>query len=230
MRNQHEQDVLFGNGDEPLSNTSSNAHINDLIEAGLSRRQVVAGGAALGVMGFLGVALPGNAEAADNPLKDLLERLKKRGKRLPFNPVAVTRADTISVPAGYKATPFIPWGTPIRGSFPAFLDNAGNSAADQADQIGMHHDGMHFFPIDSQHGTGHRSDHGLLVLNHEYIDAPLLHHNGPTLANGKRSSAEEVRKEIHAHGVSVVEVRRVRGQWEVLPSARSRTAKYALQP
>ena len=52
----------------------------------------------------------------------------------------LTRADTITVPAGYKATTFIPWGTPIRGSFPAFLENAGNSAADQADQIGMHHD------------------------------------------------------------------------------------------
>ncbi|MDH1728015.1 PhoX family phosphatase [Pseudomonas chengduensis] len=226
MRNEQEQNVLFGNGDEPLSNASSNPHINDLIEAGLSRRQVVAGGAALGVMGFLGVAMPGSAEAADNPLKDqlkeLLERLKKRSKRLPFNPVAVSRADTITVPAGYKATTFIPWGTPIRGSFPAFLDNAGNSAADQADQIGMHHDGMHFFPIDGQRGGGHKSDHGLLVLNHEYIDAPLLHPNGPTLVGGKRSSADEVRKEINAHGVSVVEVRRVRGQWEVLPSARNR--------
>lgn len=108
MRIEQEQDVLFGNGDDPLSNASSNPHINDLIEAGLSRRQVVAGGAALGVMGFLGVALPGSAEAAGNPLKDLLERLKKRGKRLPFTAVAANRADTISVPAGYKATPFIP--------------------------------------------------------------------------------------------------------------------------
>ncbi|MGY2436999.1 alkaline phosphatase PhoX, partial [Escherichia coli] len=71
-------------------------------------------------------------------------------------------------------------------------------------------------------GGGHKSDHGLLVLNHEYIDAPLLHPNGPTLVGGKRSSADEVRKEINAHGVSVVEVRRVRGQWEVLPSARNR--------
>ena len=50
MRNEQEQNVLFGNGDEPLSNASSNPHINDLIEAGLSRRQVVAGGAALGVI------------------------------------------------------------------------------------------------------------------------------------------------------------------------------------
>ena len=87
----------------------------------------------------------------------------------------------------------------------------------------MHHDGMHFFPIDARHGAGKRSDHGLLVLNHEYIDAPLLHPNGPTLVDGKRASAEEVRKEINAHGVSVVEIRRnVRGEWEVVPSRRNR--------
>ena len=75
MRNEQEQNVLLGNGDEPLSNASSNPHINDLIEAGLSRRQVVASGAALGVMCFLGVAMSGSAEAADNPLKDQLKEL-----------------------------------------------------------------------------------------------------------------------------------------------------------
>ncbi|WMR33029.1 PhoX family protein, partial [Metapseudomonas otitidis] len=127
------------------------------------------------------------------------------------------------VPPGYKATAFIPWGTPITGRYPAFADDASNSAQDQAEQTGMHHDGMHFFPIDARHGFGIRSDHGLLVLNHEYIDAPLLHPNGPTVVNGKRTSAEEVRKEINAHGVSVVEIRRdVRGEWHVVPSPRNR--------
>ena len=33
----------------------------------------------------------------------------KRRTRLPFVPVAVTRADTITVPSGYTATTFIPW-------------------------------------------------------------------------------------------------------------------------
>jgi hypothetical protein len=32
----------------------------------------------------------------------------------------------------------------------------------------MHHDGMHFFPIDFKAG-GNRSDEGLLVMNHEYL-------------------------------------------------------------
>ncbi|MGH8354192.1 MAG: PhoX family protein [Pseudomonas sp.] len=221
MSHDNENTVLFGNGDELPSNQSSNPHLNDLI-ANLGRRQVLAGGAALGAMAFLGVALPAAAAepAAAGPGASL-----KRRSRLPFTPVAATRADTITVPQGYKATPFIPWGTPITGRYPAFLDDASNSAQDQAEQVGMHHDGMHFFPIDAQrsYGRGHRSDHGLLVLNHEYVDAPLLHPNGPTLVSGKRVNADEVRKEINAHGVSVVEIRRnVRGAWEVLPSARNR--------
>ncbi|MES2821442.1 MAG: alkaline phosphatase PhoX, partial [Pseudomonadota bacterium] len=213
--------VLFGDGDELPSNHSQNPHFNELIES-ISRRQVLAGGTALGVLGFLGVALPGMAEAGNTPPTSL-DTLFKRRNRLPFTPVAVNRADTITVPEGYIATPFIPWGTPITGSFPAYRGDGSNSAQDQAEQLGMHHDGMHFFPIDAQRGRGRQSDHGLLVLNHEYIDAPLLHPNGPTTVEGKRDSAEQVRKEINAHGVSVVEIRRdKRGEWSLVPGPRNR--------
>lgn len=212
--------ILFGNGDELPSNTSRNPHINELIE-GLGRRQVLAGGATLGMLAFLGVAMPGIGQAAETAAKD--SGLFKRRSRLPFSPIAVTRADTVTVPQGYKASAFLPWGTPISGSYPAFLEDASNSAQDQAEQTGMHHDGMHFFPIDAQSGSGRNSNHGLLVINHEYIDAPLLHRNGPTVVDCKRVDADEVRKEINAHGVSVVEIRRnVNGDWEVVPSARNR--------
>ncbi|MGA4636562.1 PhoX family protein [Pseudomonas solani] len=221
MNNEKENAVLFGNGDEVPSNLSNNPHISELIE-GVKRREVLAGGAALGALAFLGVSLPGQAEAGQSEARGLGFPFKPR-RRLGFEGIPASRADTITVPPGYKATPFIPWGTPITGRYPAFADDASNSARDQAEQTGMHHDGMHFFPIDTRLGLGLRSDHGLLVLNHEYIDAPLLHPNGPTVVNGKRTSAEEVRKEINAHGVSVVEIRRdVRGEWTVVPSRRNR--------
>ncbi len=221
MNNEKENAVLFGNGDEVPSNQSRNPHISELIE-GVKRREVLAGGAALGALAFLGVSLPGQAEASQGEARGLGFPFKPR-RRLAFEGIPTGRADTITVPPGYKATPFIPWGTPITGRYPAFAEDASNSAQDQAEQTGMHHDGMHFFPIDTRHGLGLRSDHGLLVLNHEYIDAPLLHPNGPTVVNGKRTSAEEVRKEINAHGVSVVEIRRdVRGEWTVVPSRRNR--------
>ncbi len=210
------QNIMFGNGDERPSNHSANPHIQDVIAMG--RRQVLAGGAALGALAFLG-GLPAVASAAEPQGKGIPFQ---RRSRLPFGAVSVTRADTITVPAGYTAKAFIPWGTPICGSYPAFLEDASNSAEDQAQQTGMHHDGMHFFPMDAKF-NGRKSDHGLLVLNHEYIDAPLLHPNGPTVVGGKRVSAEEVRKEINAHGVSVVEIKRnARGEWAMLPSARNR--------
>ncbi len=56
--------ILFGDGDELPSNHSNNPHMNDLI-AGLGRRQVLAGGAALGALAFLGVALPASAAPAE---------------------------------------------------------------------------------------------------------------------------------------------------------------------
>ncbi|QLC72410.1 PhoX family phosphatase [Pseudomonas sp. LPB0260] len=223
MRQEDDNSVLFGNGDELPSNHSSNPHFNQLIETRLARRQVLAGGAALGALAFFGAAVPGISSAAPAAGQPQSTPPFRQRSKLPFSAVAVSRGDDISVPDGYKASPFIPWGTPITGSYPAFLEDASNSAEDQAQQTGMHHDGMHFFPIDAQRGPGRDSEHGLLVLNHEYIDVGLIHPKGPTVVDGKRISAEEVRKEINAHGVSVVEIRRnPQGDWEVLPSARNR--------
>ena len=214
----NDQDILFGNGDEPPSNDSSNPNIHEVIELG--RRQVMAGGAAMGVLAFLGV-LPGIAEAAPNA-DGARKGFPPRRNRLPFPAVPMSRADRIVVPPGYSARTFIPWGTPITGRYPAYLEDASNSAQDQAEQMGMHHDGMQFFPIDAQRG-GRASHHGLLVLNHEYVDVELLHPNGPTVRNGKRVVVDEVRKEINAHGVAVVEIRRnVRGDWTVVPSSTNR--------
>jgi secreted PhoX family phosphatase len=90
-----------------------------------------------------------------------------------FKSVAVSTSDTVVVPEGYSATVGFPWGDPvgIPGNMPAWKTNASNSAADQEAQIGMHHDGMHYFPLDG-------SRRGLLVINHEYTDDGLLHTDG----------------------------------------------------
>ena len=54
---------------------------------------------------------------------------------------------------------------------PAFRMDASNSADEQAAQFGMHHDGLHYFPLDG-------SRRGLLAINHEYADDGLLHPDG----------------------------------------------------
>ncbi len=115
-----------------------------------------------------------------------------------FKAIAASMADLVVVPEGYTATAFAAWGEPIgvAGNMPAFKPDASNSAADQAVQMGMHHDGMHFYPLNNS------NTHGLLVSNHEYTDDGLLHTDGT--ANW---SAEKVRKSQAAHGVSVIEIK-----------------------
>jgi hypothetical protein len=115
------------------------------------------------------------------------------------------------VPEGYEAVAFSAWGEPVGvpGHMPAFRWDMGNTAADQAVQMGMHHDGLHYYPIDGS------STHGLLVMNHEYTDDGLLHADGM-----KTWSAEKVRKAQAAHGVSVIEIELKDGAWRIVRPSR----------
>jgi uncharacterized protein len=87
----------------------------------------------------------------------------------------------------------IAWGDPVSDG-PAFKQDASNSAAEQAEQWGMHNDGMVYFPING-------SRRGLLVQNNEYTDDVLLFSDGTAGWN-----AEKTAKSLNAHGVSIVEV------------------------
>ncbi len=205
-------------GDEPNSNHSGNPHFASVLEQRMSRRQVLSGSLAAAVAGLMGAA--GLAHAAGP--KFLPPAAKGRppfglNPALGFDPIPVTRADTATLPSGYQAQVLIPWGQPINGAAPAYDGVNGNSGADQERQVGSHHDGMHYFPM-----AHDPNGHGLLCVNHEYVDANVLHARGPTLVNGKRPT-DEVRKEIAAHGVSVIEIKRTRkGNWELVPGQYNR--------
>ncbi len=132
---------------------------------------------------------------------------------LGFKGVPVSDKDTLVVPEGYTAVAIAAWGEPVGmpGNMPAWKPDASNSAADQAVQMGMHHDGIHYFPIDGS------STRGLLVMNHEYTDDGLLHIDGM-----KPWSAEKTLKSQAAHGVAVIEVALQDGRWQM-----QRPSKYA---
>ena len=68
--------------------------------------------------------------------------------------------------AGYQAQVLITWGDPVSDG-PAFKQDGTNTAAEQAQQWGMHNDGVVYFPLDG-------SKSGLIVQNHEYTDDGLL--------------------------------------------------------
>ncbi|HSV60139.1 MAG TPA: PhoX family phosphatase [Variovorax sp.] len=200
------------------SNRSSNRSIHQVSDPG--RRIFVRGGVAGALAGLFGPlaagALAGCATGSGNPTA--------MGRGIGFKSVPMTAGDRITVPEGYSAQVLYRWGDPVgvAGQMPAFAANASNSAADQALQAGMHHDGMAFFAVDAS-----SSERGLLVMNHEYVDDGLLHPDGM-----KTWSAEKVRKSMNAHGVSVIEVRREGGAWkQVAPSsfARRITASTPMQ-
>jgi uncharacterized protein len=212
----------------------------EVLERRYSRRKVLSGGVQAAFAGFVAasgaVALsrsgglasslfagePGGSGAASSAAA-------RSGVRLGFEPVPVYQGDELLVARGYTARPFLPAGTPICPPYPPYLEGGRNSGADQESQVGHHHDGMHFFPL----GDGEDENaHGLLCLNHEYIDVWKLHPNGPTVVDETRTVPDEVRKEVAAHGVSVVEIRRgPDGEWEVVrgPYNRRITAETPME-
>ena len=189
--------------EDPISNPSSNASLTDVLAARLSRRRVLAGGlVAAGATLLRPVLRAGRARAV------------AQGGLLGFTGVPISRADAVTVPPGYTAEVLYAWGDPISAG-PAFKPDASNGVEDQAVQAGMHHDGIHFFPLPV---GGSSSTHGLLAINHEYTDDGLLHPGGM-----EPWTAEKVRKSQAAHGVSVIEVRLDGGRWSVVrPSAFAR--------
>jgi secreted PhoX family phosphatase len=192
--------------DDALSNLSSSPMLEDVLAVRYSRRQLLTGGlVAAGAAWLSGGLRPRVARAG--------------GDLLGFRGVPVSKADTVIVPPGYAADVLYAWGDPI-GHGPEFHPDASNTAADQERQAGMHHDGIHYFPLPLGSNSSTR---GLLVLNHEYTDDGLLHPGGM-----EPWTPEKVAKSQAAHGVSVVEVASDGGRWRVDRSsafARRMTAR-----
>jgi secreted PhoX family phosphatase len=138
-------------------------------------------------------------------------------KLLGFEAVPVAHLlDEVVVPKGYRTEVFYRWGDPV-SSGPEFKIDASNTAAEQALQAGMHHDAMQFMPLSAS------QTHGLLVMNHEYIDAQLLHCDGGIFDAPDNYTAEKTAKEQQAHGVSIIEVKQQQGRWQIQrPSAYAR--------
>ncbi len=189
---------------DSICNSSPNRTFQEVVDARLSRRGFLGGGvataatASLGGIGALLDAVPVSAKSHGH-----------RDPLLGFQGIPVSSEDTVTVPTGYTAAVLIAWGDPLSNG-PAFKPDASNTAAEQAQQWGMHNDGMVYFPLDHPDGFWDRgseraSEHGLLVQNHEYTDDGLLFPDG-----NANWTPEKTRKSQNAHGVSVIEIKRER--------------------
>lgn len=206
----------FEHGDEPQCNTSNNPNFYEVMEAHIERRSFLLGGIATIATSLFGTALSTRQALAQNASPAGL---------LGFKSVPVSFEDAVVVPEGYRVQVLGAWGEPILGDMPAF--GTANTGAEQGMQVGQHHDGMHFFPIDGS------SEDGLLVVNHEYVEPRFLHAEkwkGKSLdadtvvydADGKRDD-DEVLKEMNAHGISIYRItKQADGSWSITQDSRNR--------
>ena len=188
------------------SNRSSNPSIHDVSDP--ARRTVLRAGTGLSLAALLSPLSGCAASAFGSGSGDGAGGAG--GPSLGFKAVPATTVDRVTVPDGYTAEVLAPWGEPvgIAGNMPAFKADASNTAAEQAVQIGMHHDGIHYYALDG-------SRRGLLALNQEYTDEGLLHVGGQS-----SWTADKVAKSQAAHGITVVEIKQKAQGWQLVRPSR----------
>ncbi|MHC0432163.1 PhoX family protein [Streptomyces sp. O3] len=174
---------------------------------GPSRRGVVTGGV-LAAAGLLGLGAPGAAALPSGAGGSGASPVRPGpGPRnlSAFTAVAASEADAVHVPDGHTADVLARWGQSVRASGPRWRQDAGNPAAEQARQVGSHHHGVQFFPLDDGAVASRR---GLLVISHESADSRLL--------------GGEADKAMAAQGLTVLEVRRTGDGWQAVDSSYNR--------
>lgn len=188
---------------DEISNRSINPVFSEVARAYLSRRRFLQMGAVAGAA----VAFPALLKS---PAAWAVETALARPSSLGFTSIEVSTDDTVRVPEGYIARPFYRWGDAVglKGNLPEFKTDGSNTTDEQAAQAGMHHDGMAWFSLPP---GGTDPNHGLLAMNHEYIDNGLLFKDG--VANW---SLDKVRKGQNAMGISVIEVKKEGDNWTVV--------------
>jgi uncharacterized protein len=202
---------------QAFTNDSGNASIHELVQQRLvSRRGFLATSmgvtAAVTIGGTVLDALTNPAEAAvGGPSPSPAGGIGFTS--VPPN-LAATFTDEVSVPQGYSARVLAAWGDPLDMG-PAWNPATPMTEAQQLRAFGSHTDGMHYFPFPG--GQGNRR--GLLAVNNEYCDPPLV--NGVTPAADYydpdfQVTLPMVRAQQAAHGVTIMEVEKDRnGRWAI---------------
>src|SRR3546814_4321062 len=96
----------FDSEDLP-TNTSDNEHFQAVVERAYSRRGFLKSGLGLSAAMFLGGSLSACAKSGKGSGKQGAEAL------LGFTAIPTSTDDTLKIAAGYTATVFAPWGTPL---------------------------------------------------------------------------------------------------------------------
>ncbi len=206
---------LLISGEED-SNVSGNEHFQTVLQARMSRRDILRGSLGLGVATLFGsVSLSACSSDDDNTNNSTGTGTGSNEKLLNFSAVNKSLLDQVIVPAGYTASVIYALGDPLSATTPAFKNDGTDS--DFEHRAGDHHDGMEYFGLSADgKPSASSNDRALLGMNHEATTDEKLssffqHANGGTASLPR--PAAEVDKEVALHGVSVVEISKSSGKW-----------------
>ena len=193
-------DLDAGDIDDRPSNPSANPHLADV----MSRRSLLKGMAAA-------------ALAAGSPVLPLRDALAQSTSTLGFTEIPHQMAETHAVAPGYGVQVVIRWGDKVAADAPAF-DPTNITAEAQAKQFGYNNDFLAFMPLPL---GSQASDHGLIFSNHENVHQQLL---WPGVVEDKvkfeLQTKPQVDAEMAMHGLSVVEVKKEGGRWNLVDGSR----------
>ena len=196
-------------------NETANPTMGEIISRRFSRRGLLKG--CLAVSAISATVSPLALLTAD-------EARAAGGSAFTFPEVEAGVDQTHHVADGYDADVLLRWGDPLFADSPEF-DPANQSPEAQARQFGYNNDYVGFIPLDGS------SEHGLLVVNHEYTNEHLMFPGIVKVvekADSKDPSkmvkaldiaaADQKRVDIEmaAHGGTIVEIRKVDGKWQVV--------------
>jgi len=181
-------------------NSTGNPTMAEIVAARLSRRHVIQGAAAVATASFAS-GYPVWAAKADMPQSTF-----------DFVEIEAGQDQTHHVAAGHEVEVLLRWGDPL---FPdaAPFDPEHQTPDRQRRQFGYNSDFVGYLPIDGS------SEHGLLVVNHEYTNKELMF-RGIGLKDFDKMTREHVDVEMAAHGGSVVEIERRDGTWAPVLTSR----------
>lgn len=182
----------FDDFDEMNYPRPEQSDFSKILDRAMSRRSFLGTSAAFGVSAFV----MGSAT-----LRSPLAQAAHHGSMIGFNAVAASTADTITLPEGYNWYSVVSWGDPLFSKGAAFDQATRGTGESQEMAFGDNCDGMTLFPVDD--------DNGVLVVNNEYTNIEISHPDGV-------NNADDVRKGKANHGVSVVDVKRTDGKWQIV--------------
>jgi uncharacterized protein len=187
-------------------NRTGNPAMGEVIAVRFNRRDLLHGALAVtaisATMGSLALAAARKAQAATPSFG--------------FTEVVAGIDEHHHVASGYASEVLIRWGDPVLPGAPIF-DPLNQTAAAQGQQFGYNNDYVGYIPLDGS------SEHGLLVVNHEYTNEELMFPGVAAKITKEDKfgylTQELAEIEMAAHGGSVLEIRKVNGAWQVVPDS-----------